>query len=420
MTLYRRLAVAATVVALAMVAVGATAGAETEPGSDLASYGLHANAPGLGLEGLYKDVALTVPETSSTLTTGGVGAGLASLAWPGPVVGNLGTTILVLEPAAPSQVTALNSPVRAEAHSAGPQKAGNDSVPGTVMASTATPDEVTATSRTGSTALPVGTFGVVSGASRVALTTATSAVATAESTVQDLTLAGGQVHIGAVRSSATATSDGQQAGAHGSTTVSGMTVAGVPVTVDGSGLHVAGQNVPNPVPQQTVDSAVKALGLTVLLTAPRLTRQGGSVSYDAGALVLVYTQSGKQYALTLGRAAVGIDASRAGVLPGLQVDLPVTAPADGPVAAGSGAPAVSGVAPLTAEPPTVPAPRTVSPVALGVAAALAPVALALAGGAPPLLTLGLLLLAGLLTVGLRALPDRVLTLPAVDCDERPS
>ena len=81
----------------------------------------------------------------------------------------------------------------------------------------------------------------------------------------------------------------------------------MPVTVDGSGISVAGTSVPNPVPAQTVNEAIAALGLQVLLTEPRTVANGSSASYDAGALVLLYTQGGDQYALTLGRASASVD-----------------------------------------------------------------------------------------------------------------
>lgn len=411
-------------VTVGLLAVAGSAGAADDPGSGLSSFGLRANAPGLSLEGLYRDVALTVPETSSSLTTGGVGAGLASLAWPGPILGNLGDTILVLQPSAPTQVQSLNDPVRAETRTGGRQEATDTSVPGTVMSSRAQPDLVTALSRMGDTTLPNGTVGAFTGSSSVHLSGATSAVATAESTIHDLSLAGGQITIAAAHSLATVTSIGGRTTARGGTTVSGMTVGGVPVTVDGTGLHVAGQSVANPVPQQTLDDAVKALGLTVLLTRPRTTVQGGSAVYDAGALVLLFSQGGQQYSLTLGRASAGVGTNLGS--PDDTASLPGLPPAAGP---SSGTPAVGGTSgaallggsPAQAPPPTLSAPSGSATSGLPgpVAAVLAPVAYALAGGPPALLVLGALAAAVLGGAALRRLPDRVLTLPAVECDERP-
>jgi hypothetical protein len=408
-----------SVCALAVLAVGPVTSADVEPGSDLASYTLAASAPGLAVEGLYKDVALTVPETTSTLSTGGVGTGLATIAWPGPVVGNLGTTILVLQPNAPAQVTALNDPILAEAHTAGPQRATYSTLPGTVMTSTATPGHVTASSQTGTgTTLPIGTVGTVSATSEVSLRGARTAVAISESSVSHLSLAGGVIDIGSVRSTAYATSDGEQASGRGGTTVTGLLIGGVAVAVDGTGLHVAGQEVGNPLPVQTVADLVKTLGLTIELTQPHEVRQGGSERFLSGALVVVWSQNGSRYAVTLGRASATVDATHVPATP----TTPDGAQAPPPATDGSPAPpAVAGGA--AAAPPALsagtPAPSTSLPAPVAaVVHALTPVALALAGGAPLPLALGLLAAGALVALGLGGLATRLLAAAsATDCED---
>ena len=385
-----------------------------EPGSGFASFGLTANAPGLAVEGFYRDVALTVPETTSTLSTGGVGAALATVAWPGPIFGNLGTTILVLSDKAPAGVTVLNDPVRAEARSGGTQRSSYTTLPGTDLEAAATNDRVTASSRTGSQQLPVGTVGAFSGDTSTVLTGATSARGTAKGLLNDLDLAGGVIHVGSVTSTAEATTDGIAADGKGTTTVSGMTVAGVPVTVDQDGLHVAGQGTP--LATQTVTDAVQALGLTAVLTQPRVTRSTGQVRVTAGALVLSYTQGASTYAFTVGRAAVGLTASRTGsdaVVPTLPV---VSAPAgtgsDLPRADGQPAfPDSAGTPPAVAS-GGGPLPAVVATVAAAVGS--------LSHGASGLATAGLLLAAGLLVAGLRRLPDRVLAVDDAECEEWPA
>lgn len=378
-----------------------------EPGSGLASYGLTANAPGLAVEGLYRDVAVTVPETTSTLSTGGVGASLATLAWPGPILGNLGTTILVVSDQAPPQVTALNDPVRAEARSGGTQRSTYTQLPGTVLSAAATSDVVTASSQTGTTSLPVATMGSFSGSTRTAFTSATRAVGRATGLVQDLRLAGGVIRIGSVTSTATATDDGVTTSGSGSTVVSGMSVAGVPVSVDDKGLHVAATSTP--LATQAVSDAVQALGLTAVLTRPRVTRSAGAVSVNAGALVLAYHQGSSSYALTIGRAAVGLSASRTGPSAGLPLPtLPTPGTPSGTVPRASvpgGAPA-SGVAapPAVADAPTGPLPLLRA--ALG----------RLAPGPTALGVAGLLAVAGVLVAGLRRLPDRLLAADTTDCE----
>ena len=417
--------------AAGLLLLPAGASAQEEPGSGFTSYVLLANAPGLGLDGLYRDVALTVPEVTSTLRTGAVGSGFASLAWPGPVIGNGGSTLLVLQPALPPETVLLNSPVRAEARTGGAEKVTSTAVPGTLMAATAQPEQATADATFNSTALPIGTAGAMTSSSRVALEGARKAVATARTETQDLSLAEGMITIGSVVSEAVVTSAAGKATATGATAVSGMEIAGVPVTVDGSGISVAGTSVPNPVPAQTVNEAIAALGLQVLLTEPRTVANGSSASYDAGALVLLYTQGGDQYALTLGRASASVDVVEGVAVPeGPAQERPAAPVVTAPVPTGGNAlpvgaaPPPVGALPLrlgapvadTAAPP-VPAPVSVPPAAAAVA--LEPVSFDLAAGIPLLLTLVGLALSGLVAAALRRLPDRVLALPRVVCDERP-
>jgi len=407
-------------VALAVLGVAALVpqAAAEEPGSGLASYNLAASAPGLALEGLYRDVALTVPETTATLTTGGVGAGLAAIAWPGPVVGNAGTTILVLQPSAPEQVRMLNDPVRAEARTGGTREATFDDVPGTVMTAKAEPDDVLARSVTGAT-LPVGDVAAVSSEGSVSLKGATTAVAAAETRVEELSLAGGVVEVGAVVSTASATSDGVTAKAEGRTTVTGVTVAGVPVAVDQDGIHVAGQSAANPVPVRTVSDAVKALGLTIVLTEPRQVKQGGSVRHVSGALVVLWSQGGQEYALTAGRASVVVEASRGGDEPALG-EVPLPAVGGVPPATGTavpGAPVGTGTTGVNpggepSSPLPLPAPLA------DVITAAAPLAVALAGGPPAALALLLLVAAAGTAALLGRLPGLLLSaVPATACEE---
>ena len=412
----RRLAVG---LAVAAMALAFPAGAAEDPGAGLSSYSLRANAPGLGLGGLFPNADLTVPEANSSLTTGGVGAGLAALAWPGPIAGNLGDTLLVLQPAAPDQVRSTNDPVRAETRTGGTRQASNTTLPGTVMTSSAEPSRVSAHSRIGSTTLPIGTVGALTGDSAVTVTGPTGAAAEASSSVQDLSLADGMITIASAVSHAAATSDGLRAAASGSTLVTGITVAGIAVRLDGNGLHVAGQSAGNPVPQQTLNDAVSALGLTMLLTTPRTMGSAGSVRYDTGALVVLFTQGGRQLAVTVGRASVAIDAARAlGAGPADQQVTPVVPrmPAPPSVSAGGLLPPATDLAPLT--PTALGAPAVASlPTAPEIAAppgrpaALEPAAYALPAGLAWGWTLVGLLFASLAALGLRRLPDRLLTVP---------
>jgi hypothetical protein len=329
--------------------------------------------------------------------------------------------------------------VRAETRTGGERKATNTSVPGTLMTSSAEPDEVTAAASTGdATETPLTRSGAMKASSRVALEGPRKAVAEAQSTVTDISIAAGVITIGSVTSKAEATSDGKTAKATGATTVTGMTIAGVPVRVDSTGLHVADQTAPNPLPQKAVNEAIKALGLQVVVTEPRTTTRGAAVSYDAGALVLLLDQGGTEYALTFGRASVDIEATQ-GVVESAVVDVPAAAPAvEAPAAPVAEAPAPVAEAPEAAagtgsaleaptadlvpapveQAPVAAAPEVAAPAADGVLGSFVPVSFPLAGGVPTLLALVGLAAVGFVAAGLKRLPDRVLALPTVECDER--
>jgi hypothetical protein len=233
-------------------------------------------------------------------------------------------------------------------------------------------------------------------------------------------LANGVIDIGSVRSTAYATSDGEQASGHGGTTVTGLLLGGVAVAVDGNGLHVAGQEVGNPLPLQTVTDLVKTLGLTIELTQAHEVRQGGSEGFVSGALVVVWSQNGSTYSVTLGRASASVDATHVPAIPTTTDGTGAQVPP--PAAAGSPAlPAVAGGA-VSAPPPlsagtTPPSSVLPAPVA-AVVHALTPVALALAGGAPLPLALGLLAVGALVALGLGGLASRLLAAAsASDCED---
>ena len=127
-------------VALLVVAAVFGGGGARRAGADpdLSSYTLTATAAGLDLEFDQADApahpegTATVPETSSVLTNGGVGIGLSTIFWPGPLGGNLGSLLPLVIPSqvqghaiprpdAVSQANnqygpLLNDPVKAEAH----------------------------------------------------------------------------------------------------------------------------------------------------------------------------------------------------------------------------------------------------------------------------------------------------------------
>lgn len=426
------LGAAGTLLLAAAFLPAVTAQAQEESGSALGSFDLAATAPGFNVrveDGGYCGPGPTAgcegvaPEAVARLQNGPVSYALSSIAWPGTLAGNLGTLLIVAGGSSvPQQATQLNDPVRAEARTG--EKANNTSVPGATMTADAGRQEVTAVAQTPATQAPgVGTFGSVSGTSRAALTGPSTAVATAQSRITDIAVAGGQLKVANLTSLAEATTDGTTATVNGTTTASGASIAGIPVTIDDRGITVAGNNQGvNSIATATVNQVVSALGIKVALISPTGTPKGSAVDYNAGSLLVSWTpQADKRITVVLGGATVTVNA-----VPGFPVastgGAPGIPPAEtGPLASDltgssfapqftnppdlSGSPMISGPAPSAA--PSVAAPALApslasSPLQLPAGNGVAIVLLALAG-------------AGLVTAGLHRLPGSVLAAPSARC-----
>jgi hypothetical protein len=307
-------------------------------GSDLLSYTGLANAPGIGISGIYMGVSLDIPQANSSLTTGGVGVGLASIAWPGDIGGNAGTALQVLEPNAPAFVTILNDPVKAETHSTGIHHATNKTIPGTVMQSSATHTAVTASSKT-NLALPLlGSLGAFTGSSSTKLVGPGTIRAVADSTLADVNLAGGLIKIGALTSHAVVVSNGKKSHGHAATTIADVTIAGIPVTIDKLGIHLSKSIIPTDAITSLLTKTLKTLHLSTTFTPTLFSHSGGSASYDAGAVLLTYHPGSgtTTYTLTLGRAAAQVGAT-ASFAPGV-LGPPATATSPPPSTTGPASP----------------------------------------------------------------------------------
>lgn len=382
-------------------------------GSQLVSYTAIANAPGLSIHGIYMGISLDVPEVNSSLTTGGVGAGLASIAWPGDIGGNGGTAFLVLFPSAPSWVKIFNDPIKAETHSTGTHHVVNKTVPGTVMTSSASHTLVTASSTTQLGIPTLGTLGGFSGSSSAKLIGPHSIRAVSQSAVTNLSLAGGQIDIGSLVSSAVAVSDGKVAHGHANTTVSGVTIAGIPVTIDREGIHLAKSVVPTAAATKVLSTALAALHLKTTFTNSIVSRQGGTASYDAGALVLTYSPNGSTYSITLGRSAAQVNATPSFVSstftpPPTSTGKPSTSSGGaGSTSEVGGLPSTSSSVPDTGQPPSV---------ATQIVNAAADIALA--GGPTGLMIFGVIAATLLCAFALPRVAARFLDVPAeAGCEE---
>jgi hypothetical protein len=299
-----------------------TAHAEEAPGSGFQSISLAAVAGGQRI--IADEMAdqppgtinTGVPEAEVTMTSS-TGHALSSVAWPSALVGNLGTLLFLLGPSpctpsqyipplpaiqpqcSPVEVPAavmgqyhyLNSPVRAEAQYPTTPEADN-SVPGATMIARAGADETVADAILGGAiASDAARFASTRATSVARLTGVATAIADARSTVTDFELADGEVTIGSVVSFAHAETNGAQAKATGGTTIHDMKIHGIPVVVDGAGVHVDEQVVDVVGPAAAmVNQVLTNMGMTMFVTSPTNVTKEATATFDAGSLVITWEE----------------------------------------------------------------------------------------------------------------------------------
>jgi hypothetical protein len=284
-------------------------------GGGLGGYGMFADGNGIqatfdnpgGLGGSHPVGYVGVPETSAKMETGPQGNGLATVVWPGSLLGNLGSASNVLTFLPPS-ITALmknsNDPIRAQtSYPGGPADAtypaGQNTSP-VAMASHADASKVDSSSAVSGFSL-AGLFSVgsVNGHGLTALDgpadAPTAATSTASSFVGGIDILGGLLHIDSIKSTATASSDGTLAKGSANTVVSGVSLVGgkVPATIDSTGVHLASSSTPlgavlNPV-NDLLNQVLKNLNFTAVLLKPVNTVSGGQDNAKAGAVVITYS-----------------------------------------------------------------------------------------------------------------------------------
>jgi len=279
---------------------GATAGGATNPGAvQLGGYTLSSAASGLSV--FYEQPNFPLPATptfefnlgysSSSFNSGPVGNANASAFWPGPVVaGGGGQLPLLLNPYLQQYAPPLQAPVDSvlptsftypfqavSAYPQGPPTATNNNGP-VAMSSSASQTGAQANSALGQiggapnqSALPAGMLSIqaIGSTTEDTIDNMGNAVAEATSAVHGISFAGGLITVGAVTSTATSTSDGNQGKVSGSSTVTGLTIGGVPVAIDNTGLHLAstsqnllGMLAPN------VNSLLQTAGITISVANP--------------------------------------------------------------------------------------------------------------------------------------------------------
>ncbi len=131
----------------------------------------------------------------------------------------------------------------------------------------------------------VVTAGGVHSLSTATVTTKDVAEGTAYSAVNDVDLLGGTIHIGAVTTRISTGADGKKPVTSGSTTVSGLTIAGQAFSVDDKGLHAAGNGSPLGA-LGTPDAIAKATGISATLMSQSTGKITGGATRAAGGLVL--------------------------------------------------------------------------------------------------------------------------------------
>lgn len=297
--------------------------AAVEPGgSGFQSLALKATAGGVqvngdGLTGLAPgSAASSIPLASGKLSRS-VSHGLASIAWPGALAAGAGSLLLLLGPnpcvpgddpvthrpipvvggacdtVAPipqpvmDNYHYLNSPIRAEAGYPATQHADSGAT-GAQMKADAAADAASAEAQIGGGMTSSGLrFGTVKTTISLKADGPTSAVGKAASTAQNISVAS-VLTIESVASTATATTKGTTSAASGGTTVTGMKVAGIPVTVDGQGVHANGAGPNTEAATAAAQAALKNAGIRVYITSPTKLVQGGTASFHAGSFVIVW------------------------------------------------------------------------------------------------------------------------------------
>ncbi|HET6965194.1 MAG TPA: hypothetical protein VFH58_10515 [Acidimicrobiales bacterium] len=433
----------------AVMGLAAPARADGLPGSGLGAFSVVSTSPGVQFTydnpgaSAHPQAEGEVPETVAQLQSGPQGYALSSVAWPGALVANAGTTSQLLNlPVPASAASSLNEPIRAEARTgSGDQTVTNNSYPGSVMTATAGDDHVSADATVGTSSgpLPQSGSGDTESRSTVDVTGPSSVAGTAYSIAKDVVLDGGVVRITSVTSHASVTSFVTGSTGTASTEVTGLTIAGQPAYLDESGLHL-GQSGPgapvNTIANAIAQQAVTSAGMKVAVSQPTINRQGPTVSVDAGNVVFYFAppndSNGDTFTATFGGASITASTSSSFGSAGQILDVP-------PAAFGSGSGSSSPVPVATADASTgavAASPAASGPAASASAAPVAPTmadrgtpstsagslgatrlssTLALPHGISPfgpvLVGLGSLLLAG----ALRRLPDRLLEESSAHC-----
>jgi hypothetical protein len=395
---WRRPLPLAAAAALIVLAVPTAIAASDQTGSGLVGYEIESAAPSVEL--VYDNPAFptpthpvftgTLPEATSTMNTGPETEGFTSILWPGPLAGNLGTTIqqlnqlcapasiplppgancLPVPPALKQALVGKNDPVRADAKNSGPQDATYGGPGALYMRAHAVDQEATADAGVSSfVAAPLVSFGSVTGHSSAQLANSGAlAVGDALETIGGMDVGAGLpglpanvalLHIDSLVSTVHVQSDGTKGSGKGGTVISGVTVAGMPATIDQDGLHVGPVNQPlGSLLAPIADTASRLLGqfkFKVFVTQPVEQTQGSSESLTLGGVKILFTTpDGSSFQITMGKAAAAVDGSPNEPFPALPAIPPVAEPSVSAPEAALAAPSLPDLASSPSATPSAP------------------------------------------------------------------
>ena len=341
------------------------------------SYGLTVTAAAVRTEGVVgASGGLVTLDSGTAFTAGRLDSGPSSYALGAPVepgtlartlVGTVnteaGTTVLTVpdaEAAYPGRGTAATE--QAPAQTAGPLTVA----PGRASASAAPESAAAAT-----TGAAVTVTGLLNGSGLTAASRLTGSTAAGAAEVQGTSRVGsldvaGVLAVHSVVATAQVTVTGGTPVAVARLAVGSATVAGVPVTIDESGVHAAGQGTglgPAEDAQEQVDQALAAAGLSVRAVGVTRTVEGRSGYADSGGLRIEARSpdlpggvAANAVTVTVGRVTVTGSSTEALTVPAVEVP-PVTGQPGVPATTTTTTVLPGGAAP----PPTGPVPAAPAP-----------------------------------------------------------
>ena len=223
----------------------------------------------------------TLSLATATLSSGGLGFGRASTFFPGTPIAGIRPLI---EVASGERLPIPDYPVVVESREF--EDAKVDDHPGVTMSSDVDPDRAVAIADAGATEVP-GVFAL-----RSSRTVSTSVLqgaalsATSSSTIEGLDVAG-VLAVELVTSTAAVAGDTVKAECSGSVALSGVTVAGLPATIDAEGIHLQEQPaVPGLSAGSGAGDALAASGVTARVLGGEDACEGSGGTRTTGGLLI--------------------------------------------------------------------------------------------------------------------------------------